>query len=466
MIHHENANPITQFRQQVYQNFNKRADTLFELVDALSSNTRAGSVVELSLNPAFRREYAALFKAVAEYQPEAAKKSLAQLAAAQLEEPERRPFWLLGVDVTPQPRPFAERLADRGYVYQPNLIRSNKPVTIGHQYSAVVCLPERVDHQTPTWVVPLSMMRVNSSQDKELVGAAQIGALLGDAKLPFQKQLCVEVADSSYSKPAYLHANRSCENLVTVTRVRSNRTFYRSPEPTQSCNAKGHPTWYGAAFKLSDAHSWHPPDESARTTFTSRSGKHYQVEIEAWHDMRMRGQRKPVPRPMHLHAFTLVHIRIFKPNGEAAFQKPIWLIVVGKRRQELSRPQLFQAYNQRYDLEHFFRFGKQRLLLGSYQTPDTRHEEHWWQLVCLAYLQLWVARQQAVSLPRPWERGLAAMQSRCLSAALVQRDFGRIIRQIGTPAQSPKRRGKSRGRRKGTVLVPRPRLSVVYKGST
>ncbi len=36
-----------------------------DLVDALSSNTTAQSVVELSLNPAFRRGYSALYKAVA-----------------------------------------------------------------------------------------------------------------------------------------------------------------------------------------------------------------------------------------------------------------------------------------------------------------------------------------------------------------------------------------------------------------
>ena len=43
---------LAQFRQTVYQNFNKRADTLMDLVDALCSQTRAKSVVELSLEPA------------------------------------------------------------------------------------------------------------------------------------------------------------------------------------------------------------------------------------------------------------------------------------------------------------------------------------------------------------------------------------------------------------------------------
>jgi len=46
----EHATQLKQFREQVYQNFNKRADAIMDLLDALSSNSQARSVVELSLN--------------------------------------------------------------------------------------------------------------------------------------------------------------------------------------------------------------------------------------------------------------------------------------------------------------------------------------------------------------------------------------------------------------------------------
>lgn len=466
MIAQENATQLAQFRQQVYQNFTKRADASMNLVDALSSNTRARSVVELSLAACFPREHTSVFKAIADFDPNEMSKSLAQLAAPYLPPPQERDFWLLGVDVTPQARPYAVTLPDRGDVYQPMPLKSNKPVTIGHQYSDVVCLPERACQAAKTWVVPLSTRRVASWQDKELVGAEQMRSLLADEELPFYGQWCVEVADSSYSKPGYLHANRSQKNLVTITRVRSNRTFYRPPAAPHSPGAKGHPTWFGEPFKLPDPQTWHPPDQAVQTTFTSRRGKIYRVVVEAWYDLLMRGERKPVRLPMHQHPFTLVRIGLFNPDGEPAYQQAMWLIVMGRKCRQLSLTQIFEAYNQRYDLEHFFRFGKQRLLLTSFQTPDTQQEECWWWLVHLAYLQLWVARQEAVSLPRPWERSLPEMKDLLPSPAMVQRDFGRIIRQIGTPAQAPKRRGKSPGRRKGTVFAPRQRPAVVYKGPT
>lgn len=126
--------------------------------------------------------------------------------------------------------------------------------------------------------------------------------------------------------------------------------------------------------------------------------------------------------------------------------------------------EVYQAYMQRYDLEHFFRFGQQRLLLASYQTPDAEHEENWGQLAQLAHVQLWLARTLADTLPRPWERYLPTRPSGVASPTTTQRDFGRIIRQIGTPAAAPKRRGNSPGRAKGTRLEPRKRQPVVEKG--
>jgi hypothetical protein len=62
------TNELEQFRQQLYQNFNNRADVLMELVDALCSFPEAQSTVELSLAPCFRRGHASLYAALADYQ--------------------------------------------------------------------------------------------------------------------------------------------------------------------------------------------------------------------------------------------------------------------------------------------------------------------------------------------------------------------------------------------------------------
>lgn len=454
---------LEQFRTTLYQSFDKRADTLMELVDALCSYPEAESVVAYSLAPLFRRSYSTISKALAAMELE--ELTLPHLLLPYLPRPRQRPFWLLLVDVTPQPRPYASVLPDRGMVYAPTVVKGNKPVTIGHQYSTVALGLEPEAGVTASWVLPLLTRRVATDADKELVGAAQINALLSDDRLPFGQELCVEVGDTSYSKPAYLHAHRHHPQLVTIARVRGNRTFYHQYVPDAAVTARaGHPTWYGDKFKLPDPETWTPPDETLTWWESTRRGKRQRVELQAWHNLLMRGHNKPQRLPMHHYPFTLVRLVRYDEAGSPLYQRPLWLLVMGERRDELTLQHIYDAYDERFDIEHFFRFGKQKLRMAAFQTPDLVPEENWWQVTHIAYAQLWMARHVAEALPRPWERNLPAMKARRLSPTLVQRDFARIIRQLGTPAQAPKPRGNSPGRSTGTKLPARPRQKVIIKG--
>jgi hypothetical protein len=151
----------------------------------------------------------------------------------------------------------------------------------------------------------------------------------------------VEVVDSAYSKPAYLNANRKHANLVTITRARGTRTFYRQPVPEEQPVEKGHPTWYGTPFRLKEPETWGTPDQVAETTFVSHKKIPYRVEIQAWRNLIMRGKKGCSRRQ---YPFTLVKIRWYNQKGEALFQKPLWLIVMGDRRMELSLLDIYQAY--------------------------------------------------------------------------------------------------------------------------
>lgn len=466
--------PLQQFRQQLYESLPSRLDALMDVLDALSSNTTARSVVELSLNPPFRGGYSSLYAAIAHFSPTPAlptaspdrrvpESHFLRLIAPALPAPQKRKFWLLGLDVTAIPRPFASTLEDRTFGYHPNPIRGNKPGTLGHQYSVLVGFPEKETPTAPPWVVPLSLRRVSSQQTATEVGAHQVEALLSEKTLPFPEDLCVQVADSAYSAISFLGRVAPHENLVTLARLRGNRTLYRlAPKPPEDSPGPGHPLWYGACFALKDPSTWGPPDQVAQTRYTSRGGHLYTVHLEGWHDLLMRGSRE---FPMHRSPFTLIRCQVRNAEGKLVFQRPLWLLGMGKRRLELSLEDAWQAYGQRYALEVFFRFGKQRLLLRAYQTPQVEHEETWGQIVQLAYVQLWLARGLAQGLPRPWERYLPPAEATVASPTTVQRDFGRILRQMGTPAHAPKPRGKSPGRVKGRRPKRRDQQPVVKKGT-
>jgi hypothetical protein len=468
----EKANTlIEQFREQVYQSFTRYADALMDLIDALCSQTTARSVAELSLETSFRREYPSLYKAIDQFLVVAEEeiveavrckkeKALLEIIAGYMPVREKRAYWLFGTDATPAPRQFAHTLADRGYVYYPNAVANNKPVTIGHQYVVSVQLPEREAEDAP-WAVPLIARRVSSQEKESKVGASLLEMLMDDETLPWHGDLCVHVGDSRYSTPEYLSVSGTYAKLVTVSRFRSNRTVYRQPKPEVCHTGTGHPTWFGEAFRLPDPASWHEADQVLEFPYPSYHGRAQTLRLQAWHHMLMRGKKNC---PMHKYPFTLLRVQVLDADGKPVF-KPWWLIISGERRAELTLEQVYNAYDRRSDTEHFFRFAKQRLLLTRFQTPDLQRETNWWQIVQLAYTQLWLAHPLADTLPRPWERYLPRFQShRPVSPSAVQRDFKRIIRQLGTPAIDPKPRGYSPGRPLGTRLPPRVRSPVVKKG--
>ena len=52
-----NFTRLKQIRQQVYASFDRGADALFNLADALLSESQAQSLPELSLSPFFERQW-------------------------------------------------------------------------------------------------------------------------------------------------------------------------------------------------------------------------------------------------------------------------------------------------------------------------------------------------------------------------------------------------------------------------
>jgi hypothetical protein len=468
-------NQITQFqlfRQNLYSLFPNSRDSLMDLLDALSGNTTAQTPVELCEHPSFRRGYSALYKAIGQFfvpsSPTKAvaerkqfQKSLLRAISPLIQAPTTRNFHLFGLDTTPIPRPFSPTLPDRTYIHQPNTIKGNKPINIGHQYSLLSFLPEAESTQNIPWSIPLNSQRVTSGTNSIAVGVDQVDTVLHDCPAFEKEQLSVLVADSYYSQRQFLDALSKQPNLILITRVRSNRVFYCQPAINEETNfGRGHRRWFGERFDLKDETTWHQADESVQTNFTTRRGRPLQLTISAWHQMLMRGTKE---YPMHQHPFTLLQVRVIDEFGQQLWH-PMWLIVMGARRNELTIMDCYLSYRQRFDMEHTLRFSKQRLLMNSFQTPDVEHSENWVQLTQMAYIQLWAARDLVSVLPRPWEKSYHKKTNHSVTPSLVQRDFYRIIRTIGTPAISPKPRGFSSGRIPGDSKEKRKRHPVVKKG--
>jgi hypothetical protein len=192
------------FRGKLHNQFKNLADSAMDLLDALCSNNKTASVVQLSLNPLFRRGHSALFKTIGslsfseiskaeneegeDIQPkEWEEKPLLELIAEVVPKPKERPYLLLGQDCTSVARQFAKTLADRGMVYQPTQIAGNKPIAVGHNYSMLAVIPERNEGDAP-WTIPLDMSRVSTESNSNQKGIEQLQAVLSNPKLAWSKR--------------------------------------------------------------------------------------------------------------------------------------------------------------------------------------------------------------------------------------------------------------------------------------
>lgn len=437
---------LKHFRDSIYRFFPSRRDAAMELVDAISSNRSARSVVELSLSSLHRRNYCSITRVLGEFISQnpaiasAQKQALTSILSSVCPPLQKRRFHLFAVDCTPEPRVFSPTLEDRSYVYSPNAVCGNKPVTIGHKYSIAAYLPEKSSTETPPWLIPVACARVNTTQNAEVLGMEQIASTI-KSHSHFISGLCVSLGDTAYNTPLCLGVVKNNANQVHISRTRNNKKFYYPfrQDRTTTLSERGRPTVYGDLYKLNDPTTWRAPDEHIEFSQPSRTGKMLHIKVDAWDDIIMRSKKGT---KLSDYPLRLLRVQVFKPSGELLFKRPLWLTAAGKRRMELSLFDIYSSYRQRFDIEHFFRFGKTRLLMDKIQTPDVGHEEAWWQLVMIAYTQLYLSRSIAANLPNPWERYLPAFkQSETIKQpTVVQKDFERIIRMIGTPAQPPKPR--------------------------
>lgn len=387
-------------------------------------------------------------------------------------------FWLLNTDITSLPRPHSPTLPNRRYVYQPNnQVKGNRPVEVGYELSTVglSCRQPHYGLSEPPWNPPLSMRLVPYEANKNSFTAKQVNELLDNKELPLHGELTVNVLDSNYSSPEYIASTHGQDNLVNVIRLASNRNVWKQltveqieAKRNENEDNRGANSVYGEAFNLHKVEEWgeEQREEQIRFGVKLAKGKKAIVQVDVWEDMMLRSKRG---HSMKDKPFRLVRIQLLDPQtGVPIFKKSMWLGVWGKRRKEISLEEIYWAYRNRYDIEHFFRFGKQRLLLDKYQTPDEEHLQNWMEVVSLTYWLLFVGKEEATHECRKWQQYDKNHKTRIrhhlnATPSQVQLQMAAIILRFEQTAFLPKVKIKGKGRAQGFKLGKRTRYPVLKK---
>ena len=434
---------LQRFRKKLYKFFPKRKDTIMNLLDALTGyGHKCDSVVQLSNASCFERKYSSITDVIADGLPEANWSEIRKLVYQQINtdaHSKKKPNRFI-VDCTPNPRPYAKKLADRHITHAPNPAPGNKPICVGHQYSVLTLLPNDPIAEEKHWLIPLSAQRVQSTEKGNEVGMEQIKNCIDE--LGLTDELNISVGDTLYGTETCRITASKQDNLIHIFRLNSKRNVWHPPTDEEIAQSKkGRKKEFGAKMNLGDPSTHTACHEETTTSWINSKGEKYTVTIKCWNDMLLRGS---IEFRSSQHPIRLIQITVKNESGEFVFKRPLWLAVFGKRRDEISLVDIYESYKSRYDIEHFFRFEKRNLLLGAYQTPDVEHEELWWQLCLLAYLQLYLARQDASCMPQPWELYLPEYKNtesteqaqRINTPSQTQRGFSDLQKVIGTPSSA------------------------------
>jgi len=423
---------IQQFRKAVYQSILKRADAMFDLVDALTVAGHVDSPVALSEETPFRRKFSSIFdtlrlgefdydlllQVLYGYQPGDGE----QIAGYEVH----------ALDCTPNPRTEAETLADRGSLKT----QKDDPVSYGHKYSWLV----RLIHWGSSWVAPVDVRRVDPSLSDSAVASIQVSELAHHNPKPK-----VVVADSLYGNHLFLAIFLVVQNVFALVRLRSNQVFYGPPKPHPK-GTRGAPAKHGAKFKLSEPSRL--PDHAETFLLGEQT-----VSLQAWQGLHF----KKLPDLVGM----ILRVQFLRSDGTPRYKRPMWLFWTGPETVSLN--ELCRMYLWRFAIEHLFRFLKQHLGLNANQSTDLVSTDQWMWLCALAYWQLLLMREGVEEARPAWFPAKTALGASQMTPRQVQRGALRYLVQLGTPALPTRTAGKGKGRANGYHPPSRQRFPVVKK---
>lgn len=428
-------NKLIEFRQAIYEQALTRArDAQFELVDALLLSAPIHTFPELSLCPAFRRQWPSAYAAIEDGRQDRAwlERYLVQCLPMQR-------LLVFPLDSTSWPHTAARTMPDRQYVHCASDTGLGSPVVVGHPYSILAWAPER----NSSWAPALSIRRVSSQKTDIEVGVDQVKQLCRDRQAEMQEVLHLIVADGKYGNHHFLGPLKE-EPCGALVRMRCDRVLHKAPGVY---SGHGRPRVHGDRFAFKKPETW----GESKATVELKDEQWGQVHLRRWDNLHAR-QDASTP-------FSVLLVEVHRERDKPA--SPLWLAYQpppGQQPGDQAVTDLWYAYQHRWPVEPGTRFRKQYLAwtLPRFQEPDAC--DRWTLLVTLAQWQLFLARELVKDRPLPWQ----PVQEKPTPERVLQ-GLGGLFSQIDTPARPAQPRGKSPGWPKGRSRTRRERHHVVKK---
>lgn len=452
------AQQFDAFRQGYYQCLTRRADTLFELTDALlCASGKVTDLAHLSLEPEHHRGYGALYDAInhGQIDLEALKYRLSMVPVPKILGPEGRERIVLAVDVSNWLRPDAGCSPERAFCH--TYARNGQAQMVpGWPYSFVAALePGRT-----SWTHILDVVRLRPGDDATLITADQLRAIVGrlvdsGRQHPSDPEVLV-LMDAGYdvTRLAWLLKDLP---VILVARLRSNRVFY-APAGVRRGPSKGRPPRHGAKLMLRDPathpvsahHSHHELERYGNVHTVAYARMHQKIDTSA-------GCKESNGSPPLVEG-TVIGLNVDHLPGNPT-PKPLWLWAskpIPDNVQEVDH--WWSMYLRRFDLEHTFRFLKQNLGWTKPHLREPASADRWTWIVITAHTLLRLTRPLAVEHRLPWQQPFAASK---LTPGRVRATYRRACQNTVHPANPPIGSTAGPGRPRGSQNQAKPTIQPV-----
>jgi DDE superfamily endonuclease len=426
---------LRQFRHDIYQCFRKAPDALFDMVDALITETQAKSFPELSFSPLYQRKWHSLYEALQDGKID--EKMLQEIFIKYIPAPSAGKRLILGIDVTNIERPFSTTSPDRTAMPMHNIPHASPKkttaITFGWKYSTVVVLPD----SPSSWTFTVDQRRVPSDKTDIEVAVEQLQEIV--PKLSLRPLLLFDRGYVSIWLWCML-SKMACDSLG---RLKGNQAFYK-PAPPHT-GKSGQPRKDGEKLKLNDPSTQKNPDG----TWEGTDVKNHSVQVNWWKKMHVKSARW----------LDLTIIQVVRPqaNGSERDPRVSWFAYIGQDIQE-GLEQIALFYGLRFGQEHGYRFKKQSLLWTEPRLRTPQQFDRWSHIVTIVHNLVVLARDLIEGELRPWEN-----KQREQTPQQVRRGLAKYLPELGTPALPPKPRGNAPGRSCGSQIPKAERFPVVRK---
>ena len=452
-------------------------------VMSLASSPSISHPVELAASPFCRYHYSNLTKVLRYWQVSELdfRAFIGQFVPAPRVFGESVRYYALMHDVTKMLKAHSPCLKDRQYVPTANnVIASNRALGVGFPVSAL-----HLGAGEGGWCPPLALERLGPQDDANAVAVRQIESLLTDKTLPFGQELCLLRADSSYGKAIFLSPLYELDELVLIVRLRQGmKVWAQAPdgEPTG-----GAARIFGDKFYLTDTSGWktyhkngvphqvwqeslcqQPADECLEKETVLGNDRKVVIEVRRWNNLLIRTKKGA---SMKDKPFDVVRVQVLDAQSrQPVFDRPLFVAVSGKRKSQVDTGMAQEQYRERYEVEPYYRFAKNKLLMDKLQTPDAEHLDPWLRIVQITSWLLFTARQEIGQVSCPiWQKYLPknkAAQDQPLqpmTIAQTQRAMNLLFCTFDPSAFLPLKCKKGKGRKKGQTFPQRTRFKVVKK---